>query len=91
MTRLKLALLAAALLAAVSIPFWTGVGDGQGGGVQSLCPVMGFDINRDIFADYRSKRIYFCCPFCPSKFKRTPEKYMEQMREKGVLLEDAPA
>ncbi|OIQ51399.1 hypothetical protein BerOc1_03352 [Pseudodesulfovibrio hydrargyri] len=91
MTRIKLALCAAVLLAAVSIPFWTGVGDGEGGAVQSLCPIMGFDINRDIFTDYRSKRIYFCCPFCPSEFKKDPDKYMEQMRDNNVLPEDAPA
>jgi YHS domain-containing protein len=91
MTRIKLALLAVAFLAVVSIPLWTSVGDGEGGSVQSLCPVMGFDINRDIFTDYHSKRIYFCCPFCPSEFKKTPDKFMDQMQEKKVLLEDAPA
>lgn len=58
---------------------------------QEKCPVMGFDIDRQLFTDYQSKRVYFCCPSCPSDFKRTPGKYMEQMRENGVILEDAPA
>jgi YHS domain-containing protein len=85
-----LALPAVVLAAVISIPFLTG-GQAETGGAQTLCPVMGFDINRDIFTDYRSKRIYFCCPFCPSEFKKDPGKYMDRMREKNVLLEDVPA
>lgn len=58
---------------------------------QSLCPVMGFEINRDIFTDYRHQRVYFCCPSCPPEFKQTPDKYMTQMRNQGVILDNAPA
>ncbi|AMK11263.1 TRASH domain-containing protein [Pseudodesulfovibrio indicus] len=59
-------------------------------GNQEKCPVMGFEIDRKLFTDYQSKRIYFCCPSCPSDFKKTPDNFMEQMRENGVILEDAP-
>ncbi|QJB57025.1 hypothetical protein [Pseudodesulfovibrio sp. zrk46] len=60
-------------------------------GDQKLCPVMGFEINRDLFSDYMDKRIYFCCPICPPEFKRSPEKYMAEMRKQGVIPENTPA
>ena len=60
-------------------------------GDQKLCPVMGFETTKELFTDYESKRVYFCCPSCPQDFKKTPDKFMEQMREQGVILEDAPA
>jgi len=60
-------------------------------GNQEKCPVMGFDITRELFTDYRNKRIYFCCPSCPLDFKKNPEIYIKQMRENKVILEDAPA
>ena len=60
-------------------------------GNQTKCPVMGFDISRDLFTDYQSKRVYFCCSSCPGDFKKTPDFYMDQMRDSGVILEDVPA
>jgi Cu(I)/Ag(I) efflux system membrane fusion protein len=57
---------------------------------QTLCPVMGGKINRDVFVDYKGKRIYFCCPGCDGKFREDPEKYLKQMRDKGVEPEDVP-
>ncbi|EGB15144.1 YHS domain protein [Pseudodesulfovibrio mercurii] len=59
-------------------------------GNQTSCPVMGFDINRDIFTDYKAKRIYFCCPSCPPEFRKKPDFYIAAMQAKGVLPEDAP-
>jgi YHS domain-containing protein len=58
---------------------------------QTLCPVMGFAINPVIFSDFDGKRIYFCCSACPAEFKKNPAAFMEQLREKGIALEDAPA
>jgi YHS domain-containing protein len=57
---------------------------------QTLCPVMGGKINREVFIDYKGKRIYFCCPGCDREFKKDPEKYLKQMRDKGVEPEDVP-
>jgi Cu(I)/Ag(I) efflux system membrane fusion protein len=51
---------------------------------QTLCPVMGGEINRDVFTDYNGMRIYFCCPSCDAEFKADPEKYLKQMRDAGV-------
>lgn len=60
-------------------------------GNQNLCPVMGFEIDRELFTDYNEHRVYFCCPSCPPEFKQTPAKYMAKMRDQGITLESSPA
>ncbi len=57
---------------------------------QTKCPVMGGDINREIYTDHEGKRIYFCCEGCKPIFEKAPEKYLKKMEEEGVTLEDAP-
>lgn len=45
---------------------------------QTTCPVMqGNPINKNIFVDYKGRRIYFCCPACPPAFNKDPEKYLK--------------
>ncbi len=44
---------------------------------QSTCPVMGGAVKKDIFVDYKGRRIYFCCNGCPDTFKKDPEKYVK--------------
>ena len=58
---------------------------------QTICPVMGNPINKEIFVDYQGKRAYFCCKGCIPEFNKDPEKYMKIMRDQGVEPEDAPA
>ncbi|MBN1346930.1 MAG: efflux RND transporter periplasmic adaptor subunit [Phycisphaerae bacterium] len=58
---------------------------------QTVCPVMGNPIVKDVFTDYKGKRIHFCCPPCVEKFKKDPDKYMKVLAEQGVSPEDAPA
>lgn len=57
---------------------------------QTHCPICKMEINKDLYADYQGKRVYFGCAGCPDKFKANPDKYMEQMKEAGVELYDAP-
>lgn len=57
---------------------------------QTNCPVMGGKINKDIFADHKGLRVYFCCPACIDQFKADPEKYLKEMREKGIEPEKIP-
>ena len=57
---------------------------------QTKCPVLGSPVNKNIYTDYKGKRIYFCCPPCVQEFKKDPEKYMKQLEKEGVVLEDAP-
>jgi YHS domain-containing protein len=57
---------------------------------QTICPVMGGEINKEVYADYNGKRIYFCCQDCLSTFKNDPEKYMKKLEDEGVTLENTP-
>ena len=62
------------------------------GAPQTKCPAaMGGAINKDIYVDYQGKRIYMCCPGCEGTFNDDPEKYIKQMKDKGIALADAPA
>jgi YHS domain-containing protein len=58
---------------------------------QTKCPVLGGNINKQIYVDYQGKRIYFCCQGCDQEFKKNPEKYMKKLKEQGVTLEPTPA
>ncbi len=46
---------------------------------QTICPVMGGAINKDIFVEYKGKKVYFCCPECKGKFEAEPEKYIAKL------------
>ena len=58
---------------------------------QTICPVMGDAINKNIYTDYQGYRIYFCCKECPDTFKKNPKKYMKILKDSGVTLEKTPA
>ena len=53
---------------------------------QTLCPVMGGKINKDVYADYEGKRVYFCCKSCIDVFNKDPEKYIAALESQGVTL-----
>lgn len=55
---------------------------------QTTCPVMGGKINKDIYADYEGKRVYFCCKSCVAKFKEDPEKYIKKLEKENVKIKD---
>ena len=57
---------------------------------QTLCPVMGGKINKNVYADYQGKRVYFCCPGCVAKFKSDPAGYVKKLEEGGITLDKAP-
>ena len=46
---------------------------------QTLCPVMDNPINKDVFIEYKGKKVYFCCPGCEEEFLKDPEKYMDKL------------
>lgn len=54
---------------------------------QALCPVMGGEINKDIYSDHKGKRVYLCCAMCKPKFEETPAKYIKEMEAAGIALE----
>jgi YHS domain-containing protein len=47
-------------------------------------------VNKNIYADYKGKRVYFCCPPCLRQFKKDPDTYMKKLEDQGVTLEKAP-
>lgn len=59
--------------------------------VQTTCPVMGGNVNKDLYVDHEGKRVYFCCTACIAEFKKDPGKYVTKLQAEGVVLEDAPA
>ena len=54
---------------------------------QTRCPVMGGEINREVFLDYKGLRIYFCCAGCEDGFMEKPEAYLTAMRADGIAPE----
>jgi Cu(I)/Ag(I) efflux system membrane fusion protein len=48
-------------------------------GEQKICPVMGGVINKEVFTEYKGKKVYFCCPGCIDMFKAAPEKYVGKL------------
>ena len=57
---------------------------------QTTCPVLGGNIDKNVYADYQGKRIYFCCKGCDVEFKKNPEKYLKKLEDEGVTPEAAP-
>jgi YHS domain-containing protein len=48
-------------------------------GEQTHCPVMGGPINKEIFVEYKGKKVYFCCGGCDDVFLKEPEKYLPKL------------
>ena len=46
---------------------------------QTICPVMGGPVNKDIFVEYQGKKVYFCCEQCKADFEKNPEKYLPKL------------
>jgi len=46
---------------------------------QTICPVMKGPINKEIFAEYKGKKVYFCCADCKATFEKDPEKYVKDL------------
>jgi YHS domain-containing protein len=47
---------------------------------QTTCPVMdGNKIDKNVFVEYKGKKVYFCCADCKGKFLAEPEKYLSKL------------
>ena len=46
---------------------------------QTKCPVMNGTINKELFTEYKGKKVYFCCPGCKEQFLKEPEKYLSKL------------
>jgi YHS domain-containing protein len=54
---------------------------------QTTCPVMGGKIEKAVHADYKGKRVYFCCNMCLSTFNKDPETYIKKLEKMGQGIE----
>ncbi|TFG37596.1 MAG: YHS domain-containing protein [Desulfobacterales bacterium] len=55
--------------------------------IQTICPVEGGKIDKNVYVDYQGKRVYFCCADCKAKFNADSAKYVKQMEDKAIVLE----
>ena len=47
---------------------------------QTTCPVMdGNKIDKNVFVEYKGKKVYFCCAACKGEFEKDPEKYIAKL------------
>ena len=60
-------------------------------GNQTTCPIMGGKIDKRYYADYKGKRVYFCCPGCDEAFKKDPEAAIKKLEGQGVVLATTPS
>jgi YHS domain-containing protein len=49
------------------------------------CPITGGRISKEAALDYKGGKVYFCCPGCASKFKKSTAKYEAKANEQLVL------
>ena len=50
---------------------------------QKICPVMEAPINKELYTEYKGKKVYFCCPGCKDKFEKEPDKYISKLPQFG--------
>jgi YHS domain-containing protein/Na+-transporting methylmalonyl-CoA/oxaloacetate decarboxylase gamma subunit len=56
---------------------------------QTTCPVMdGNPIDKNVFVEYKGKKVYFCCEACKAKFVADPEKYLGNLPQFKQELEE---
>jgi len=46
---------------------------------QTTCPVMDGAINKELYTEYKGKKVYFCCEGCKEKFEENPEQYIAKL------------
>jgi len=46
---------------------------------QKTCPIMGGPINKNVFIEYKGKKVYFCCAGCKPEFEKDPQKYIGKL------------
>jgi len=49
--------------------------------VQKVCPVTEKPVKKEIYKDYKGRRVHFCCSGCIAQFDKDPEKYLNKLDE----------
>lgn len=50
---------------------------------QTKCPVMDGPINKNLYTEYKGKKVYFCCAGCKETFEKEPDKYIPKLPQFG--------
>ena len=59
---------------------------------QTTCPVMGGNIDKNVYADYQGQTDLFLLQRAVMyEFKKNPEKYLKKLEDEGVTPEAAPS
>ncbi|MSR77198.1 MAG: YHS domain-containing protein [Candidatus Omnitrophica bacterium] len=56
-----------------------------------LCPVSADPVDKNISAEYNEKSYGLCCKMCINKFKKNPEKYLQEMNGAAAAKDDHSA
>ena len=64
-------------------------GDETAAAEQTLCPVSGDPMDKNVFVVHQGKKVYFCCPGCKGVFLSKPEKYLPKLPQFGGKEEPA--
>lgn len=59
--------------------------------LQTHCPIMDLEINRDLYHDHEGKRIYICCPGCMDEVEERADEIIAEHRKKGIVFEETPS
>jgi YHS domain-containing protein len=47
---------------------------------QTKCPILPNNpIDKNVFVEYKGKKVYFCCEDCKAEFNKDPEKYVKDL------------
>jgi YHS domain-containing protein len=46
-----------------------------------VCPVSGKPADKEIFAEYKGQKVYFCCNDCKAAFEKDPAKYEAKIKK----------
>lgn len=49
--------------------------------IQVKCPVMGGEVDPDVFIEHNGEKVSFCCKGCDGKFEKDPAKYAANFRK----------
>lgn len=83
--------LAALMIFSFGTQGWAGEEETSEVKMQSVCPIMGNPINKDVFADHDGKRVYFCCAGCIGTFNADPAAFITKMEKDGLTLAKTPS
>ena len=54
---------------------------------QTICPIMGNTLSsKNLYVDYKGKRIYVCCPPCVNAVKKDPEAAIKKIEQNGETV-----